>query len=84
MRTRTRSNRFFSTFYRVRDQAESYMDADSLFSRYYAKQIREGVPLFKWLLLAAAAVLLAELLLQLLIARAGARPAAPAAEKEPA
>ncbi len=40
--TRARSNRFFDAFFRVRDQAVSYIDADSLFSRYYAKHLREG------------------------------------------
>ena len=30
IRTRARSNRFFSAFFRVRDQADSYIDADSL------------------------------------------------------
>lgn len=40
--TRARSNRFFDAFFRVRDQGISYIDADSLFSRYYAKHLREG------------------------------------------
>jgi len=42
IRTRARSNRFFSTFFKVRDQADSYVDADSLFSRYFSKHLREG------------------------------------------
>lgn len=42
VRTRARSNRFFDAFFKVRDQADSYIDADSLFSRYYAKRLREG------------------------------------------
>lgn len=42
IRTRARSNRFFSAFFKVRDQADSYVDADSLFSRYFSKHLREG------------------------------------------
>jgi hypothetical protein len=42
LRTRARSNRFFSAFFRVRDQADSYIDADSLYSRYFNKHLREG------------------------------------------
>lgn len=42
VRTRARSNRFFDAFFKVRDQATSYIDADSLFARYHAKTIREG------------------------------------------
>lgn len=42
VRTRARSNRFFDPFFKVRDQADSYIDADSLFSRYFAKHLREG------------------------------------------
>jgi hypothetical protein len=41
-RTRARSNRFFSAVYRVRDQADSFMDADSLYTRYFDKRLREG------------------------------------------
>jgi hypothetical protein len=41
-RTRARSNRFFSAIFRVRDQADSFMDADSLVSRYFNKHLREG------------------------------------------
>lgn len=36
------SNRFFSNFYKVRDRVTSYVDADSLFSRYFNKHLREG------------------------------------------
>ncbi len=36
------SNRFFSSFYKVRDKVTSYVDADSLFSRYFNKRLREG------------------------------------------
>jgi hypothetical protein len=42
VRTRARSNRFFDPFFKVRDQADSYIDADSLFTRYFAKHLREG------------------------------------------
>ncbi|HKK72580.1 MAG TPA: DUF3108 domain-containing protein [Candidatus Krumholzibacteria bacterium] len=42
VRTRARSNRFFDAFFKVRDQANSYIDADSLFARYYSKTLREG------------------------------------------
>ena len=41
-RTRARSNGFVDAFYKVRDQADSYADADSLFSRYFNKHLREG------------------------------------------
>lgn len=37
-----RSNTFFSGIYRVRDKVVSYVDADSLFSRYFMKRLREG------------------------------------------
>ena len=42
VQTRARSNRFFDAFFKVRDRASSYIDADSLFARYYFKSIREG------------------------------------------
>lgn len=42
LRTRARSHRFFDPFFKVRDQADSYVDVDSLYSRYYFKQVREG------------------------------------------
>ena len=35
LRTRARSNRFFSAFFKVRDQADSYFDVDALYSHYY-------------------------------------------------
>jgi hypothetical protein len=41
-RTRARSNRFFSAIFRVRDQADSFMDADSMVTRYFNKHLREG------------------------------------------
>jgi hypothetical protein len=42
LRPRARSHRFFAAFFKVRDQAESYIDADSLFARYFTKHLREG------------------------------------------
>jgi hypothetical protein len=36
------SNRFFSTFYKVRDRIISYIDARGLYSRYFHKRLREG------------------------------------------
>lgn len=41
-RTRARSNRFFTAIFRVRDQADSFMDAEHLHSRYFNKHLREG------------------------------------------
>jgi hypothetical protein len=38
----TRSNRFFSTFYKVRDKVISHVDIHGLFSRYFSKRLREG------------------------------------------
>jgi Protein of unknown function (DUF3108) len=40
--TKAESNSFVSKFYKVRDRAESYMDAESLFSRRFVKHLREG------------------------------------------
>ena len=36
------SNSFVSKFYKVRDRAESYIDAESLFTRRFVKRLREG------------------------------------------
>lgn len=36
------SNRFFSSIYKVRDKIVSYIDARSLYSRYFYKRLREG------------------------------------------
>lgn len=36
------SNRFFSSFYKVRDRIVSYLDAEYLYSRYFNKRLREG------------------------------------------
>jgi len=40
--SRARSNRFFSTFYKVRDKVISHIDVHGLFSRFFAKRLREG------------------------------------------
>lgn len=40
--SRAQSNRFFSAFYMVRDKVVSHIDVQRLFSRYYAKRLREG------------------------------------------
>jgi len=37
-----RTNSFFSTFYKVRDRYESYMDTSELYSLKYEKHVREG------------------------------------------
>jgi uncharacterized protein DUF3108 len=40
--TKTESNSFVSRFYKVRDRAESYIDAEKLISRRFVKHLREG------------------------------------------
>ena len=40
--TKAESNSFVSKFYRVRDRAESFIDAESLYTRRFEKHIREG------------------------------------------
>jgi len=40
--SKAESNSFVSKFYKVRDRAESYVDAESLFSRRFVKHLREG------------------------------------------
>lgn len=40
--SKARSNRFFSAFYMVRDKVVSHIDAETLFSRYFSKRLREG------------------------------------------
>lgn len=40
--TEARSSAFFSAFYKVRDQVESYIDRDGLFSWRFEKHLREG------------------------------------------
>ena len=37
-----KSNRFFSTFYKVRDKVVSYIDIHDQYSRYFSKRLREG------------------------------------------
>ncbi len=39
---KTVSNRFFSAFYKVRDKVVSHVDCGGLFSRHFAKRLREG------------------------------------------
>jgi len=36
------SNKFFSTFFKVRDRVESFMDKEGLYSLHFEKHIREG------------------------------------------
>lgn len=40
--TKTESNSFVSKFYKVRDRAESFIDAESLYTRRFVKHLREG------------------------------------------
>jgi hypothetical protein len=40
--SRATSNRFFSTFYKVRDRAVTHIDRHRLFSRFFEKRLREG------------------------------------------
>lgn len=40
--SKTESNSFVSKFYKVRDRAESYIDAESLYSVRFIKHLREG------------------------------------------
>jgi len=40
--TEARSSKFFSAFYKVRDQVESYMDKEGLFTWQFKKKLREG------------------------------------------
>ena len=40
--TKTESNSFVSKFYKVRDRAESFFDAESLYARRFVKHLREG------------------------------------------
>ncbi len=42
LRSRVESSRFFSTFFRVDDLTESWMDVDGLFSRRFVRHIEEG------------------------------------------
>lgn len=40
--SKTESNSFVSRFYKVRDRAESYIDAESLYTLRFVKHLREG------------------------------------------
>jgi hypothetical protein len=40
--SKAKSNKFFSVFYKVDDQAESWMDAYALYSLHFEKHLREG------------------------------------------
>ena len=40
--TKAESNSFVTKFYKVRDRAESYIDAESLYTRRFVKHLREG------------------------------------------
>jgi hypothetical protein len=40
--SKANSNRFFSSFYKVRDRILSYIDTETLYSRYFYKRLREG------------------------------------------
>jgi hypothetical protein len=40
--TKAESNSFVSKFYKVRDRAESFVDAESLYTRRFEKHLREG------------------------------------------
>lgn len=40
--SKTESNSFVSKFYKVRDRAESYIDAESLYTLRFIKHLREG------------------------------------------
>lgn len=42
LQSKANSNRFFSSFYKVRDKITSYMDVELLYSRYFHKRLREG------------------------------------------
>jgi len=42
LQSKANSNRFFSSFYKVRDKVTSYMDVELLYSRYFHKRLREG------------------------------------------
>lgn len=42
LQSKANSNRFFSGFYKVRDKIVSYLDVETLYSRYFYKRLREG------------------------------------------
>ncbi len=42
IQSKANSNRFFSSIYKVRDRIISYIDVETLYSRYFYKRLREG------------------------------------------
>lgn len=42
IQSKANSNRFFSSIYKVRDKVTSYIDIETLYSRYFNKRLREG------------------------------------------
>jgi len=42
IQSKANSNRFFSSVYKVRDKIVSYIDVETLYSRYFYKRLREG------------------------------------------
>lgn len=42
IQSKANSNRFFSSIYKVRDKITSYIDVETLYSRYFNKRLREG------------------------------------------
>jgi len=42
IQSKANSNRFFSSIYKVRDKVTSYIDVETLYSRYFNKRLREG------------------------------------------
>ena len=42
IKTEAKSNKFISTFYKVRDSVSSYIDVEGIFSRRFEKILREG------------------------------------------
>ena len=42
IKTTAHSNKFISSFYKVRDSVESFIDVDGIFSRRFEKRLREG------------------------------------------
>jgi hypothetical protein len=42
IQSKANSNRFFSSFYKVRDKVTSFIDVETLYSRYFNKRLREG------------------------------------------
>lgn len=42
LQSKANSNRFFSSIYKVRDKIVSYLDVETLYTRYFFKRLREG------------------------------------------